>query len=117
MPVPAPATIELLHGFAVRPGDGEGEMVTPTGAAILRGFGAVSAPPPALRVARVGLRRGYAPLADRPNVLRIVLGEAPPHGAAGATTMLVIETNIDDMSPELYEHVDRAAASPPAPST
>jgi uncharacterized protein (TIGR00299 family) protein len=105
LPVPAPATAELLRGFAVRPGDGEGEMVTPTGAAILRGFGAVSGPAPVLRPARVGYGAGTRRLADRPNVLRVILGEA---GAAGAgletDTMAVISTNIDDMSPELYEH-------------
>lgn len=104
IPVPAPATIELLRGYAVRAGDGEGEMVTPTGAAILRGFGAVSAPPPSLRVTRVGYGSGTRRLADRPNVLRVILGEAAV--ATGATDeMLVVETNIDDMSPELYPHV------------
>jgi uncharacterized protein (TIGR00299 family) protein len=102
-PVPAPATIALLEGFTVRAGDGDGEMVTPTGAAILRGFGAVSAPPPAARVARVGYGSGTRRLADRPNVLRIVLGE-PVTAGAPSDEMLVIETNIDDMSPELYEH-------------
>src|SRR6266481_6246696 len=103
IPVPAPATVELLRGFTVRPGDGEGEMVTPTGAAILRGFGAVSAAAPTLRVEGVGYGSGTRRLADRPNVLRIVVGE-PALPAAAADTMLVVETNIDDMSPELYEH-------------
>jgi uncharacterized protein (TIGR00299 family) protein len=106
LPIPAPATVELLRGFAVRADDGEGEMVTPTGAAILRGFGAVSAPPPAFRPSRVGYGAGTRRLADRPNVLRILLGDAAelPAGLQ-ADEMLVIETNIDDMSPELYEHV------------
>jgi uncharacterized protein (TIGR00299 family) protein len=102
IPVPAPATVELLRGFAVRPGDGEGEMVTPTGAAILRGFGATSGAPDGLRVARVGYGSGTRRLADRPNVLRILLGEVET--ATRSEEMLVIETNIDDMSPELYEH-------------
>jgi len=104
LPVPAPATVELLRGFAVRPGDGAGEMVTPTGAAILRGFGAVPAAPAALVPTRIGYGSGTRTLADRPNVLRIVLGEdvAPARGAND--TMVVLETNIDDMNPELYEH-------------
>ena len=102
IPVPAPATVELLRGYDVRPGDGAGEMVTPTGAAILRGFGAVPAAAAALRVDRVGYGSGTRRLADRPNVLRILLGE--PALATGADTMVAIETNIDDMSPELYEH-------------
>lgn len=104
LPVPAPATVELLRGFAVKPGDGEGEMVTPTGAAILRGFGAVSGPAPVFRAERVGYGAGTRRLADRPNVLRIILGEAPAAVGAGRDEMLVIETNIDDMNPELYEH-------------
>jgi uncharacterized protein (TIGR00299 family) protein len=107
LPVPAPATVELLRGFDVVPGDGAGEMVTPTGAAILRGFGAVSAPPPPFRVERVGHGAGTRTLADRPNVLRIMLG-TPAAAAlpAGLDTdvMVVVECNIDDMSPELYEH-------------
>jgi len=104
LPIPAPATVELLRGFAVRHGDGEGEMVTPTGAAILRGLGALSAPPPPARLVGVGYGAGTRQLADRPNVLRILLG-APLLPAALATDeMVVVECNIDDMNPELYEH-------------
>jgi len=106
LPVPAPATVELLRGFDVRPGDGAGEMVTPTGAAILRGFGATPASPgAALRAGKVGYGAGTRRLADRPNVLRIVLGEEAPAGmGVAADVVAVIECNIDDMSPELYEH-------------
>jgi uncharacterized protein (TIGR00299 family) protein len=104
LPIPAPATLELLRDFAVRVGDGEGEMVTPTGAAILRGVGALSAPPPVFRAGRVGHGAGTRRLADRPNVLRIVLGEPAPAGLA-TDEMLVVACNIDDMSPELYDHV------------
>jgi len=103
LPVPAPATVELLQGFVVKPGDGEGEMVTPTGAAILRGFGAVSGPAPFFNAERVGYGAGTRRLADRPNVLRVMLGARAGLGA-GRDEMLVIETNIDDMNPELYEH-------------
>lgn len=105
LPIPAPATLELLRDFAVRVGDGEGEMVTPTGAAILRGLGAVSAPPPAFRAGRVGHGAGTRRLADRPNVLRIVLGEMGTAAGLATDAMLVVECNIDDMNPELYEHV------------
>ncbi len=105
LPVPAPATVALLQGFPVVVGDGAGEMVTPTGAAILRGFGVIAAPPPPLRVLRVGHGAGTRVLADRPNVLRILLGTSAPHPAGlGTDTMVVVECNIDDMSPELYQH-------------
>ncbi|MEO6026308.1 MAG: nickel pincer cofactor biosynthesis protein LarC [Candidatus Binatia bacterium] len=104
LPIPAPATVELLRDFAVRHGDGEGEMVTPTGAAILRGLGAVSAPPPPVRLVRVGYGAGTRQLADRPNVLRILLGEALLPAALATDEMVVVECNIDDMNPELYEH-------------
>ncbi len=106
LPVPAPATVELLRGYAVVLGDGEGEMVTPTGAAILRGFGAVAGSPPGFRPLRAGYGAGTRRLADRPNVLRIMLGEGDALPAGVMTdAMIVVECNIDDMSPELYEHV------------
>jgi len=112
LPVPAPATLELLRGFAVRLGDGSGEMVTPTGAAILRGFGAVSSPPPALRAVRIGYGSGTRELADRPNVLRIILGDVAVPAEMLADEMVVVETNIDDMNPELYAHaVERLFAA------
>ena len=79
-------------------------MVTPTGAAILRGFGAVSGPLPALRAVRIGYGSGTRELADRPNVLRIILGDVAAPAAGLADEMLVIEANIDDMNPELYAH-------------
>jgi pyridinium-3,5-bisthiocarboxylic acid mononucleotide nickel chelatase len=105
LPVPAPATADLLRGFAVVPGDGEGEMVTPTGAAILRGFGAVSAVPPSFRPLRIGYGAGTRHLADRPNVLRVMLGEGEERTGWLTDSMLVVESAIDDMSPELFEHV------------
>jgi len=104
LPVPAPATVELLHGFETIPGDGDGEMVTPTGAAILRGFGAVSARLAAFRTVRVGYGAGTRRLADRPNLLRVMLAEDAV-ATALSDEVCVIESNIDDMSPELYEHV------------
>lgn len=100
LPIPAPATAALLRGYAVRPGDGEGELVTPTGAAILRGFGAVSGPAPVLTATRIGYGAGTRQLHDRPNVLRIVLGTA----ALTADAMVMVECNLDDMNPELYPH-------------
>jgi pyridinium-3,5-bisthiocarboxylic acid mononucleotide nickel chelatase len=103
VPIPAPATARLLAGVPVR-AEGEGELTTPTGAAILAAvvdrFGAM----PPLRLASQGLGAGTKELADRPNVLRVVLGEAlgePLPESASSVTLL--ETNIDDMSPQLIE--------------
>ncbi|MFQ5667508.1 MAG: nickel pincer cofactor biosynthesis protein LarC [Candidatus Binatia bacterium] len=102
LPVPAPATVELLRGFATRPGDGEGELVTPTGAAVVAALASTETLP-ALRIRAVGYGAGERTLKDRPNLLRLVLGERV--AATGHDTLTMIETNIDDFNPELYEHV------------
>jgi pyridinium-3,5-bisthiocarboxylic acid mononucleotide nickel chelatase len=102
LPVPAPATVELLLGFPVRTGDGVGELVTPTGAAIVAAL-ATAGTAPELRIQRVGYGAGERTLKDRPNLLRLVLGERVD--ASGHEDLLVIETNIDDLNPELYDYV------------
>lgn len=112
MPVPAPATLELLRGFSTRPLDGGRELVTPTGAAILAAL-ADPAPAPPLRPLEIGYGAGTLDLADRPNLLRIVLAEEAPtrrpagvpprNPAIGRDTRVVLETNLDDMNPEFYE--------------
>ncbi len=101
LPVPAPAVVELLRGFELRLGDGAGELVTPTGAAIVAALG-TPGPAPVLRLSGVGYGAGAARLADRPNVLRVLLGES----ATGIERdcVVVVETNIDDANPEWYEY-------------
>jgi hypothetical protein len=104
IPVPAPATVELLRGFPVRIGDGIGELVTPTGAAIVAALARPGAAmPPSVVIDRVGYGAGTRTQPDRPNVLRALLGRAAP--AMDADEMVEIATNIDDTNPELYEHV------------
>lgn len=99
LPVPAPATAELLRGIPVHSELGAGERVTPTGAAILAtlcsGFGA----PPPFTVTEMGNGAGDRDFPDTPNILRIMLGEktAPLPG----DEILVLETHIDDMNPEI----------------
>jgi uncharacterized protein (TIGR00299 family) protein len=99
LPVPAPATAELLRGLPVHGDIGPGERVTPTGAAIVAalatGFGA----PPPMTVERVGYGAGSQDFPDRPNLLRLVLGSRC--GEAPYEEIQVLETHIDDMSPEL----------------
>jgi uncharacterized protein (TIGR00299 family) protein len=102
LPVPAPAVVELLRDRPVRPEDGAVELVTPTGAAIVAAL-ARPEPVPAMRIAAVGYGAGDRTLADRPNLLRILVGE--PVAAAGADDVVVLETTIDDLSPQIYEHV------------
>jgi len=114
IPVPAPATLDLLRGFRTRPDDGAIELVTPTGAAILSALATPAAAPEIVPEA-VGYGAGDRELADRPNLLRVVVGrrereERGPHPAASPGSahlardeMAVLEANIDDMSPELFE--------------
>lgn len=102
LPIPAPATLELLRGFPTRPGDGQGELVTPTGAAIVAELATPGAAPE-LRVLGCGYGAGARTLQDRPNVLRLVLGERT--SPTQHEELVVVETNLDDLNPELYEHV------------
>src|SRR5215469_2553134 len=74
IPVPAPATAELLAGFPVRLGDGAAEMVTPTGAAVLRALARPAPVPLSFEIERVGYGAGSRTLEDRPNVLRVMIG-------------------------------------------
>jgi uncharacterized protein (TIGR00299 family) protein len=102
LPVPAPAVVELLAGRPVRLEDGSAELVTPTGAAIVAAL-ARAEPVPEMRIAAVGYGAGDRTLTDRPNVLRILVGE--PVVVPGGDDVVVLETTIDDMSPQLYEYV------------
>jgi hypothetical protein len=102
LPVPAPAVTELVRGRAVRFEDGSTELVTPTGAAIVAAL-ARSEPVPALRVTGVGWGSGSRELPDRPNLLRIVVGDADV--AAASEDVAVLEATIDDLPPQIYEHV------------
>jgi len=103
IPVPAPATVELLRGFAVRIGDGIGELVTPTGAAIVAALAKPGTALPPMAIEAIGYGAGTRTLADRPNLLRLLLGRSAAE--AGSDELVEIATNIDDSSPELYEHV------------
>ena len=96
MPVPAPATANLLTGVPAYGGEVQGELCTPTGAALLVTFAQSFGPMPALAADRVGCGVGRK-VFDRPNCVRAFLGESGG-GANGAISELVC--NIDDMTPE-----------------
>src|SRR3984957_2896674 len=103
IPVPAPATVELLSGFPLKIGDGAHEMVTPTGAAVIRALARPAAIPLAFEVEKIGYGAGARELEDRPNVLRLMLGRE--HAAFDSDEMIEISANIDDLSPQIYDHV------------
>src|SRR5579862_2687994 len=128
VPVPAPATQALLEGMPVSAGEIEGEWLTPTGAALLREIVSAWGPLPLMRVERVGAGAGRDD-PERANVLRLFVGEAQRteeardvHGtdghvgpagdgaglfgdAARTERLVMLETSIDDMNPQLYPHV------------
>jgi len=105
LPVPAPITAELVKGFPVFAGDVEGELTTPTGAAIITGVAGSFGDMPPMRVQGVGYGAGKMDLSI-PNLLRVFVGETAgsPEGDV-IERVTVLETNIDDMNPQLYEHV------------
>ena len=97
LPVPAPATVALLDGFAVRPGSfAEGELTTPTGAAIVAALASTELAP-AFSLGAVGYGAGTRNPADRPNVVRAILGT---RAAASAQAIVVLESNLDDLPGE-----------------
>ena len=105
LPVPAPVTAELLKGFPTYSSGEFGELTTPTGAAIVTTLAGFFGPMPVMRVGGVGYGAGKMDL-DVPNALRIFLGDrTEAHEGRRAESVVVLETNIDDMSPQLYEHI------------
>jgi pyridinium-3,5-bisthiocarboxylic acid mononucleotide nickel chelatase len=104
LPVPAPATAELLRGAPTYSSGIERELVTPTGAAIVSAMESKFGPQPPMSVAAIGYGAGSADLAEQPNVLRIFIGEsvARETGASGDGEIVVLEANLDDMSPQVY---------------
>jgi len=98
IPLPAPATLELLCGIPTRPYDVGWETVTPTGAALLATLVDEFGPLPALRPLAQGFGAGDDRAGPLPNALRAVLGTA--EAGLGRDEVAVIETNLDDMTPE-----------------
>ena len=108
LPVPAPATLKLLEGFRVRPGpDGSGELVTPTGAALVRVLSSGYVPEEYTPI-RSGFGAGTKDPADRPNALRIILADEVGSSGIGPgeEALSMLATDVDDMTPE---HVAAAA--------
>jgi hypothetical protein len=104
LPVPAPATLELLQGAPVYSSGIQKELVTPTGAAIVRTLVSTYGDFPAMAVQAVGYGAGSRNIPGMPNVTRLTVGEREDEPAE-QTTVTVIEANLDDMSPQLFGYV------------
>ena len=117
LPVPAPASLELLKDLPIYSSGVDGELVTPTGAALISTLATGFGPIPPMRVERIGYGAGAREIPGHPNLARLLLGEsAEPvrvrDGAPGDEVVSVIEANVDDMSPQLYGYfIDQALAA------
>ena len=112
MPVPVPGTMELLRGVPIHQTDIPKELVTPTGAALITTLAQEFGVMPQMRLDRVGYGAGTRDLEQRPNLLRLCLGEKisssdsqTTHQHAETDSVGIIETNVDDMSPEITGYV------------
>jgi len=103
LPVPAPATVEIIKGLPVKSGGVDFEATTPTGAAILSTLGTHFNTGTTFKIERTGYGIGQKDHPAIPNLLRVYLGEADE--PAGGHDALLIECNIDDMNPEFFEYI------------
>ena len=111
LPVPAPATAELLRGAPAYSSGIQRELVTPTGAAIASTLASRFGALPPMAVAAIGYGAGAAELPGQPNVLRLFIGESAVQGAGEPwdDAIVVLEANLDDMNPQIYGYfVERA---------
>ena len=109
-PVPAPATADLLRGLPTYSAHIEKELVTPTGAALIRALAPTFGAQPSMRVDQIGYGAGTRNPKDFPNVLRLSLGETDESTISPDTdTVTVLETALDDLSPQILAHVTEAA--------
>jgi uncharacterized protein (TIGR00299 family) protein len=110
LPVPAPATLKLLRDAPVYSSGPQVELVTPTGAAIVKTLSARFAPFPAMKVERAGYGAGTREFPEHPNLLRLTIGEAAtiegasPSPSIGSDKIAVLEANLDDLSPQVLAY-------------
>jgi pyridinium-3,5-bisthiocarboxylic acid mononucleotide nickel chelatase len=106
-PVPAPATVELLTGAPVFSSGLQAELVTPTGAAIVRTLATRFASFPEMKIGKVGYGAGTRDFPGHANVLRVTVGEAASKLAANTSqeTVSVLEANLDDLNPQVFGYV------------
>jgi uncharacterized protein (TIGR00299 family) protein len=104
-PIPAPATAALLAGIPVYSSGIDRELTTPTGAAIIGTLAKGFIPFPACRVEAIGHGAGETELPATPNVLRLFIGERMADRAWGEERVVQLETNVDDVSPQIYDYL------------
>ena len=105
LPVPAPATLALLKNIPVYGTGIKAELVTPTGATIVTSLADSFSAMPSMTIERIGYGAGRRELDQRPNLLRIIVGQPEETGmaaAGGETNVVMVETCIDDMNPEIF---------------
>lgn len=103
LPVPAPATAELLKGVPVYSSYISHELTTPTGAVIISEMSSMFGPMPQMKIDKIGCGAGGLDIPGHPNILRIFIGETSQKYEEDAAVL--IEANIDDMSPQIYDHL------------
>lgn len=103
LPVPAPATLELLATVPVYSTGIPQELTTPTGAAIISTLASGFGPMPALSIQKTGYGAGSRDLAQMPNLLRVVMGSSDPEW--NLEQISILETDIDDLNPEIYDYL------------
>ena len=103
IPIPAPATLKLLEGIPCYSSGTKKELTTPTGAAFIGYFGSEFGSLPKMNIMKSGYGAGSHEIKEVPNLLRVVLGEIMT--PSNISIIKVIETNIDDMNPEFYDHI------------
>ncbi len=104
IPLPAPATMGLLKGLPVRSTEIKAELITPTGAALLAELVKDFSPPPEMKVEAVGYGAGTRDL-PIPNLLRVMIGETAETGNQIREQLILLESNLDDLNPEIYPYV------------
>ncbi len=104
IPLPAPATIALLKGLPVRKTEIKAELITPTGAALLAELVDDFSPPPEMTIDKIGYGAGTRDL-PIPNLLRVMIGEIAEKRNQTLEKLILLESNLDDMNPEIYPYV------------
>ena len=104
IPLPAPATMGLLKGLPVRRTEIKAELITPTGAALLAELVNEFSPPPEMKVEVIGYGAGTRDL-PVPNLLRVMIGESAETGEQIRERLILLESNLDDLNPEIYPYL------------